>query len=395
MMFLQYFIWSMWYVTLGTYMMSNLDASAIDVGSAYATFSISAMISPILIGILADRLFSSKILMTALHLTGATLLLLIADIQSIRLFWWIILAYTFLYTPTISLSNAVVFNQVNHAGKEFPMIRVWGTIGWIAAGITIGFLKLEQSNLIFKIAAAASVLLSLISLTLPTTSAPKESNSWKSNIGLQALTLFKDKSYLIFFIISILMCIPLTFYYSFANPFLNDIGLSNATGKMTLGQVSEAAFMILIPLLFVKWGVKRMLAVALICWIARYLFFAFGNSDTHAWMLITGIILHGACYDFFFVTGQIYTESKASSSMKNAAQGLITFATYGVGMFFGSFISGYLTELFRNKEGASLSYDWTSVWFVPAAISTSLLLLLILLFKEKIKISSHEPKTSN
>lgn len=387
MMFLQYFVWGMWYVTMGTFMMAQLQAGAVDVGSAYATFSIGAIISPFFVGLVADRFFPSQRVMGVLHVVGAAVLFFVGNVTDLSAFWWLILAYTLLYTPTISLANSISFRQMENPGKQFPAVRVLGTIGWIVSGLLIGYFGLDSSALIFHIAAAASLVLGLFSFLLPhTPPKPSDQPSWKSLVGLDALVLFKSRAFILFFILSVLICIPLTFYYNFANPFLNDIGVSNAAGKMTLGQASEALFMLLIPVLFIRLGVKRMLALALVCWILRYIFFAYGDADNHLWMLLVGIALHGACYDFFFVTGQIYTENMAGERIKHAAQGLVTFATYGLGMFFGSYISGYLTERYIIVGEGHTTYNWESVWLVPAYISVVLLVALLLFFNEKKKI---------
>lgn len=386
MMFLQYFVWGMWYVTMGTFMMTHLKVGAVEVGSAYATFSIGAIISPFFVGLVADRFFPSQRVLGVLHIAGAVVLFFVGKVTEFSAFWWLILLYTILYTPTISLANSISFRQMDNPGKQFPAVRVLGTIGWIAAGLLIGYLELDSSSLIFHVAAIASIALGVLSFMLPHTPPNRTNNaSWKSLLGLEALVLFKSRAFLLFFVLSILICIPLTFYYNFANPFLNDIGVSNAAGKMTLGQVSEALFMLLIPFLFAKLGVKRMLILSLVCWILRYLFFAFGDADNAMWMLLVGIALHGACYDFFFVTGQIYTEHVAGERIKNAAQGLITFATYGIGMFLGSYISGYLTEQYVIVGGGHTTYNWESVWLIPAYISVALLVLLVLFFNERKK----------
>jgi len=363
-------------------MLVTLKANAIEIGSAYATFSIAALISPFFIGLIADRFFASQRVLAFLHLLGACLLYLTADVQQTNVFCWFILGYTLLYTPTIALSNAISFNQMQEPGKDFPAIRVMGTIGWIMAGLLIGYLNLESSPQSFRLGALGSLILGLFCFLLPDTPPKKKAADIRSIVGLDALVLFKNRSFLLFFIVSILTCIPLTFYYNFANPFLNDIGVPNAAGKMTLGQISEGLFLLVIPLLFSRLGIKKMLAIGLLCWVLRYVLFAFGDPDTNLWMLLLGIFLHGACYDFFFVTGQIYTERNAGKEIKNAAQGLITFATYGIGMLIGSYLSGVLTERFVITDGVKVSYNWEEVWLIPAGISAVVLVLLILFFKE-------------
>ncbi len=388
MMFLEFFIWGSWYVTMGTYLLQTLKATGLQTGAAYAANSIATMISPFLVGMIADRYFSAQKFMGILHLIGAVLLFFATTIQDPKLFFWIVLVYSLVYMPTIALSNSVAFSQMQKPDKEFPSVRVWGTIGWIVTGLIMGVITIKGINNIattsipFNIAAGASLLLGIFSFTLPQTP-PKATGpaSVAQILGLDALVLFKDKSYLVFFISAILICIPLSFYYSFANNFLTEAGMENATSKMTLGQMSEAFFMILIPIIFTKWGVKKILLVAMLAWITRFVFFSFGNVQDSVWMLYAGIILHGVCYDFFFVTGYIYTETKAGEKVKNAAQGLITFATYGLGMFIGSYLSGIVADYYTvgNK------ITWPSFWLVPAGVTMIVIVFFLLFFREKSK----------
>jgi nucleoside transporter len=375
MMFLEYFIWGAWYVTMGTYMGQYLNASGVEIGAAYSALAIATMISPFFVGMIADRFFAAQKIMSVLHIVGALLLFLATKISDSHTFYWVILGYSLLYMPTIALSNSVAFAQMTDPGKQFPWIRVFGTLGWIAAGILISKLGIEKSEGTFYMAAIASAVLGLISLILPNTP-PKAAD--KESKVLDAGTL-AEKSYLIFFIAAILVCIPLSFYYGFANPFLNEVGFENAAGKMTLGQVSEAVFILAIPFLFNRIGVKKMLLLGMIAWILRYVCFAHGNTTTSEWMLYAGIILHGICYDFFFVTGYMYTEKKAGQKFKNAAQGLFTFATYGVGMFIGTWFSGYIVDRY-NTNGV---HDWTKIWYVPAVIALGVLIYFIIFFREK------------
>lgn len=375
MMFLEYFIWGAWYVTMGTYMGEHLHATGLEIGAAYGALAIATMISPFFVGLVADRFFSAQKIMGVLHLAGAVLLLSATYVNQTGTFYWIILIYSLLYMPTIALSNSIAFSQMDDPGKQFPWIRVFGTLGWIAAGLLISQLNIEKTSATFNMAALFSAALGLLSFVLPNTP-PKGKSS--DALGSDAFVLFRNRSYLIFFIAAILVCIPLSFYYGFANKFLNEVNFSNAAGKMTLGQVSEAVFILAIPFLFNRIGVKNMLLLGMTAWILRYVCFAYGDTGVNTWMLYAGIILHGICYDFFFVTGYMYTEKKAGEKIKNAAQGLFTFATYGVGMFIGTGFSGWIVDKYTAGEG----HQWTNIWMVPAYIALGVLVYFILFFKE-------------
>lgn len=382
LMFFQYFIWGAWYVTMGTYLMTALKADAVQVGAAYANLSIAAIISPFFVGLVADRFFAAQHVLALLHLAGAAVLFGISGVTDFSSFWWLIGLYTLLYMPTMSLANSVSFRQMQDAGREFPSVRVFGTVGWIVAGLLIGSMGMEASALSFRIAAAGSLLLGVYSFFLPPAPPVRKSVKIADILGLDALVLFKDRTYTVFFLTAIAICIPLAFYYSFTNAFLNNTGMVNAAGKMTLGQVSEFGFLLLMPLLFSRLGVKKMLLLGMGCWVLRYVFFAFGDNHSQVWMLYAGILLHGVCYDFFFVTGQIYTDRKAGAAVKNAAQGLITFATYGVGMLLGSYVSGFVAVRFSTNIAGTIQYDWTYIWLVPAAITLIVMGAFIFLFRD-------------
>ena len=390
MMFIEYFIWGSWYVTMGTYMTTELGSTGVHIGAAYSALAIATMISPFFIGMIADRFFAAQKIMGVLHLIGAVLLYIATRVDTNTSFYWIILFYSLLYMPTIALSNSVAFHQMTDPGKQFPWIRVFGTVGWIVAGILINVLAIEKSGSTFIMAASASALLGLLSFALPNTP-PKARTATSAGkaIGAEAFVLFYNRPYLVFFIAAILVCIPLSFYYGFANVFLNDLGVNNAASKMTLGQVSEAVFILAIPFLFNRIGVKKMILLGMTAWILRYVCFAYGDTGSGMWMLYVGIILHGICYDFFFVTGYMYTEKKAGEKIKNAAQGLFTFATYGVGMFIGTWFSGFITEHYTVNG----QENWLKIWLVPAYIAVAVLIYFILLFKEKREIEVAGRKT--
>ena len=389
MMFLEFFIWGAWFVTMGTYLMkSSINASGVQVGTAYLSQAIGAIIAPFIIGLIADRFFAAQKIMGFLHLVGAGLLWYVATAGSYSAFLPAIMAYMVLYMPTIALANSISFRQMTNPEKDFPLIRVLGTIGWIVANLFIAWFAWEKGGelaITFKMAAGASLLLGLFSFSLPNTPPPKagvKDISMGEILGFDALALLKSRSYLVFFLASVALCIPLAFYYNFANPFLNEVGVNAAAGKMSMGQMSEVLFMLLMPMLFLRWGVKRMLLVGMAAWVLRYILFAEGNGDSGIWMLYGGIILHGVCYDFFFVTGQIYTENKAGARYKSAAQGLITLATYGVGMFIGYFISGFIVDANILPEGG---HNWEHIWLVPATIAGVVLVIFSVTFRDKQK----------
>jgi nucleoside transporter len=393
MMFLEYFIWGAWYVTMSTYMKVKLGATDGQIGLTYGALAIATMISPFFVGMVADRFFSAQRIVGILHVVGGVLLYLATQIQDTSAFYWVILFYSLLYMPTIALTNNIAFQQMSDPGKQFPWIRVFGTVGWIVAGLIIGQFPIEKFEGTFQLAAAASVSLGLFSFLLPNTPPKgKEANpSAASLLGADAFVLFRDKSYLVFFIAAILVCIPLSFYYSLANLFLTEKGIENPAAKMIFGQFSEAIFILAIPFLFNRIGVKNMLLFGMIAWILRYIFFAHGEVGSTTWMLYAGIILHGICYDFFFVTGYMYTEKKAGEKIKNAAQGLFTFATYGLGMVIGTWFSGRIGDQYTletmNAFTTKADHDWMGIWYVPVYIAVAVLLFFILFFREKREIS--------
>jgi len=383
MMFLQYYVWGSWYVTMGTYMTTKLGSSGIQIGAAYSALAIATMISPFFVGMIADRFFAAQKVMGILHLLGGALLFLASRVTMNGPFYWVMLLYSLAYMPTIALSNSVAFRQMSDPGKQFPLVRVFGTVGWVIAGFMIAVLGIEKTPGTFYMAAIISVVLGFFSFVLPSTPPLATTPSTaKSVMGVDAFVLFRDKPYLIFFIAAIFVCIPLSFYFGFANLFLNQSGMENAAGKMVMGQISEALFILAIPLLFNRIGVKKMLLIGMTAWILRYICFAFGNMGPNVWMLYTGIILHGVCYDFFFVTGYMYTEKKSNERIKNAAQGLFTFVTYGLGMFIGTWFSGFVT----NAYSVNQVYQWQKIWYVPAYIAVVVLICFIFFFKEKKEI---------
>jgi nucleoside transporter len=405
MMFLQFFIWGAWFVTMVTYLTHNFKASGVQIGTAYLSQSIGAIIAPFIIGLIADRYFAAQKILGVMHLLGGALMWYISVAVDYKGFLPAIIAYMIIYMPTIALANSVSFKQTTNPEKEFPSIRVFGTIGWIVAGLIIGWFgwesisnkefdsagKSDMLAITFKITAIVSFVLGIYSFFLPNTPPPKaavKNISFKEIIGFDAFALFKNRNYLFFFVASIALCIPLAFYYNVTNGFLNEIGVTAAAGKQTLGQVSEVLFMLLMPLLFIRWGVKKMLLFGMFAWVLRYICFTYGNADSGMWMLYLGILLHGICYDFFFVTGQIYTENLAGEKYKSAAQGLITLATYGIGMMIGYFVSGYIVDAYASTDAAGkVTHNWQPVWLIPAGIAAAVLVLFVLVFKDKKKIN--------
>jgi nucleoside transporter len=378
LMFLQYFVWGAWSVTMGTWLGQTLGFSGEQIGLAFGTTALAAMISPFFVGMVADRLMATEKILAALHMAGAVILFLASAQTRFGPFYAVLLAYALCYMPTLALSNSLSFHQMRDPEREFPGIRVLGTIGWIVAGLFIGSLGLEATAVPMRIAAGGSAVLGLFCLALPHTPPRAGRRATLSDVlGLEALTLLRERSFAVFVLGSFLVCIPLQFYYAFANPFLNELQVTNAAGKMTLGQMSEVFFMLVMPWFFRRLGVKYMLIVGMAAWAARYLLFAYGNNGSLVSMLYGGILLHGVCYDFFFVTGQIYVDQKAPADLRAAAQGLIAFVTLGVGMFIGSWASGRVVDAYALGGGM---HAWERIWLVPAAGAVGVLLLFAVFF---------------
>lgn len=391
MMFLMFFTWGAWYGQMGKYLFTTLKASGDQIGSAYATFSIASIIAPFFVGMIADRFFSAQKVMGVLNLLGAGILYLLIQNQNPETFFWYILAYTSTFAPNLALSSSIAMNQMNDPGKEFPAIRVLGTIAWIVVTNIIGFYGLGDKVDIFQIAMFTSIAWGLFSFTLPDTPPKATGPATVSQIlGTDAFVLFKDRSFTIFFISSVLVCIPLAFYYAHANLSLTESHMTNVENKMSLGQASEVFFMLMIPFALQKFGIKKMLIVGLIAWIVRFLCFGNGDGISSEWILYLAIVLHGVCYDFFFVTGQIYTDNKAGEKIKSSAQGLITLATYGIGMGIGSKLSGIVLDKYTLTDSAGVvTHNWNGVWMIPAGIAAVVLVLFIIFFKDNNKTVSN------
>jgi nucleoside transporter len=387
MMFLQYFIWGAWYVTLGTWLATSLKFSGQQIGWAAGTTAIGAIISPFLVGVIADKSIATQKVLGILHGLGAVLLIVTSYQSSFLPFYIAVLIYSLCYMPTLALTNALAFRQMREPKFEFGPIRLFGTIGWIVAGLVIGNLGLEATEIPMRIAAGCSLLLAIYCFTLPHTPPLAHSTAqsgFSAIVPREALTLLKGRSMAVFAIASLLICVPLQFYYAFTNLFLNESGVVNAASKMTGGQMSEIFCMLLIPWFFRRLGVKYMLAVGMLAWVVRYVFFAYGNSSELMWMFWAGIILHGICFDFFFVVGQIYIDRKAPPQLRAATQGLITLITYGVGMLLGSWLSGAVVDAYAHSaDGGPVTHEWTSIWLFAAACAGAVLLLFLIAFQDR------------
>lgn len=403
MMFLQFVVWGAWYGQLSKYLFA-INFTGAQVGNIYATFSIAMIISPFFVGMLADRFFNAEKVLGILNLTGAAILYSLTQITDYNTFYWMMLLYCLTFAPTIALTSSISMRQMDNPEKQFPPIRVLGTIAWIVVTNVVGFMGWGDKVDIFYVSMIMAIVIGIYSFTLPKTPPTIMGPvSVGQILGKDAFVLFKNSSFTIFFIASVLICIPLSFYYAMGNPSITDAYKNAFTAanpgaalpatfyvenKMSLGQMSEVFFLLLLPFAYSRFGIKNILIVGLLAWIIRFLFFGYGNAGGSEWMLYGGILLHGICFDFFFVSGMIYTDKKAGDKIKSSAQGLIALATYGLGMFIGSVLSGIVRDKYTTGTGADAVTNWTSVWMVPAGIAVAVLLLFVLFFKDKVKIKA-------
>jgi nucleoside transporter len=393
MMFLNYVIWGAWYVTLSTYLTINLKFTGTQAGLVFGTTSVACIISPFFVGLIADRFFASEKVLAVLHLLGAVLLFCVTKVTSFGAVYALMLAYCLCYFPTIALTNSLTLQHLKNTARDFPVIRVFGTLGWIAIGVTIGFLRVETSATPFLLAAGASVVMSLFSLTLPHTPPPAKGQavSLRNVLGLDALVMFKRPAFAVFAVASVLACIPLTFYFSFTNTYLNELHVVNAAGKMALGQASEVVMMLLMAFILRRFSVRNILVVGLLGWSVRYMLLAYGNPFGRLWMFYVAILLHGICYDFFFMTGQLYTDQEAPPHLRGAAQGMITLLTYGVGMLIGSLVSGRTIDYFTHSVGGVVTRNWQPFWIACALTAFLILLLVAVFFRTNARIENTRP----
>ena len=398
MMFLQFFVWGAWYTTIAVYMTSHGMGTLTH--WPFTVNPVAAIVAPFFVGLVADRFFATERVLGALHLVGGLLLLAVPRFTDRpATFILLLLLYNLCYMPTLGLSSSLAFHNIEDQEKHFPRIRVWGTIGWIVAGLFISFglrafvrdAQPEQTALPLYAAAVASLLLAAYSLSLPHTPAPARGQvvSARSVLGLDAFAQLGSRAFYVFIASALLICIPLAAYYNFTQLYLEAARVKNIAATQTLGQMSEMLFMLAMPALFARWGVKRMLLAGMAAWVVRYLLFAAAAPGAVFWMIALGILLHGVCYDFFFVTGQIYVDKKSTAAIRGQAQGFFVFVTYGVGMLIGAQVAGNVYNRFLAGSAALLTLEqWRSFWILPAAFAAAVLVFFALAFHDR-EIAAH------
>ena len=389
MMFLQYVIWGSWYVTISTYLTQTLHFSGTQAGAVFGTVSVASLVSPFFVGLVADRFFATERVMSVLYALSAIAVFMVTRVETFAAVYSLMLLFCLCYFPTIALTNSITMQQVADPGRDFPPIRTVGTVGWIVVNLAVGFLRIEADATQFLLASAACVVMSVYSfLALPHTPPPARGQqvTWRRVLGLDALAMMKERTYAVFAVASVLACIPLTFYYSFTNAYLNEVGVVNAAGKMSLGQMSELVMLLSMPFIFRVASVRAILLTGLAAWAARYLLLAYGDPGPGMWMFYIAIVLHGVCYDFFFVTGQLYTDQEAPAHLRSTAQGFITFITYGVGMLIGSLLSGTALDYFTTTGAGGAVRDWRAFWISSAVMSAVIGLFVLIWFRTPVRI---------
>jgi len=387
MVFLHYFVWGSWYVTMGTYLTKTLQFEGGQVGLAYGSTAIGAIVSPFFAGIFADRFFATQKLLGTLHLIGGGLLFLVSTQTTFNAFYPLLILYTISYMAGHGLTNTLTLHHAVNPGREFPIVMLAGSVGWISAGLTNSCLKLEDNVGMFQLASGAAALMGCYSFTLPHTP-PKGAGqkvSVGTMLGFDALKLMREPSFATFILCSFLICIPLSFYFAWMNVFLNELGTTNAAAKMTIGQVSDVVFLLLLPVLLPVLRAKGILLFGMAAWALRFGLFAWFDTarDGH-WMMYLGIAVHGMCYDFIFVMGRMYVDKRAGEDIRGAAQGLHAFVTLGIGMFVGSWLSGVVGQHYAGtgSDGAVV-HNWKMIWAIPAVLSVALSILFVVLFKDR------------
>jgi nucleoside transporter len=396
MMFLEYVVWGSWYVTITTYLTTTLHFSGTQAGAVFGTASVASLVSPFFVGLVADRFFATERVMAVLYVLGAICMFALTKVTSFGAVYALVLAFCLCYFPTIALTNSITMQQVANPGRDFPPIRVLGTIGWIFIQNIVGFMRVEATTTPFLLTAGSSIVMAIYSLTVLPHTPPRakgQTVTARSILGLDALVMMKQRDFAVFVFASVLACIPLTFYYSFTNPYLNAAGVANAANKMTLAQISEIAMMLLMPVIFRLTTVRGILVMGLGAWAIRYGLFAYGDAGAKMWMFYIAILLHGVCYDFFFVAGQLYTDQVAPPNFRSTAQGFISFVTYGVGMLIGSLLSGSALDYFTTRSAdGTLVRNWTSFWLSSATMSFAIMLLVLLFFRTSVRIGAGQPR---
>jgi nucleoside transporter len=382
MMFFQFFIQGSWYVTMGTYLGKTLGFSGMQIGLAYSTAAIASIISPVIVGMIADRFFSANRVLAFLNIVGSLLLLWLTRIESFTLFFPVLLLYSICFMPTMSLTNAISFSNLAEPTKEFSRIRLFGSFGWISAGLIISAMGIETHATPFLIGAGISFLSGLYALVLPYKAPVKAAGkvTVRQILGFDAFKMTREKSFLILLVFSALICIPLAFYDTFTNLFIIGEGIENAAAAMSLGQIAEVVFLFSFPFFFRKLGYKGSIVGAMIAWIIMYGFFTLGAFTGETAFLYGVLPLHGFCFTFFFVAGQLYVDEKAPASLRNSAQGLIAFATYGVGKYGGTLIAGNVVDRYTVGD----HYNWTAIWIVPLIMAAVFTVGFVLLFRENL-----------
>jgi nucleoside transporter len=382
--FLQYFVWGSWYASMGAYLTQpplNFDGQ--EVGLAYGAFAIGSMISPFLVGLLADRYFASEKLLAVFSLVGGAVLCVLPSLKTFMPFYSTLILYCALFTPTLALGNSLALTHLQDAKTAFPRVKLWSAVGWIGGGVTLSLMKGELSPIQFYLAGGVSIGLALFSLTLPHTPPKKTGENIKIGelLGLDALSLMKKPSFAIFIGCMFLICIPLYFYFVMLIIYLKELGWTYLTAKMSLAQVSDIVFMFCLPIMLKKFGYKKTIFLGILAWAARY--FCLGGSvdatTLAAPLIFAAILMHGVCYDFLFIAGQLYVDDEANPKIRAACQGFIAFILWGVGAFVGTMLAGKVLKMYANSDG---SHDWASIWPVPAYLSVGVLIIFALFFKE-------------